>query len=75
MVFKRIKIGSDKQQGSIRKIFHRAFKCLWIFAMLKCKTKTNVLLGFLVADTQLYKRLCPSVGPLVRWPVRWSVGP
>ena len=26
---------------------------------------------FLVADTQLYKRLCPSVGPLVRW----SVGP
>ena len=26
---------------------------------------------FLVADTQLYKRLCPSVRPLVRW----SVGP
>ena len=26
---------------------------------------------FLVADTQLYKRLCLSVGPLVRW----SVGP
>ena len=24
---------------------------------------------FLVADTQLYKRLCPSVGPLVRWSV------
>ena len=24
---------------------------------------------FLVADTQLYKRLCPSV----RWSVRWSV--
>ena len=22
--------------------------------------------GFLVADTQLYKRLCPSVGPSVR---------
>ena len=27
--------------------------------------------GFLVADRQLYKRLCPSVGPSVRW----SVGP
>ena len=26
---------------------------------------------FLVADTQLYKRLCPSVGPSVHW----SVGP
>ena len=26
---------------------------------------------FLVADTQLYKRLFPSIGPLVRW----SVGP
>ena len=25
-----------------------------------------VNLFFLVADTQLYKRLCPSVGPLVR---------
>ena len=23
--------------------------------------------AFLVADTQPYKRLCPSVGPLVRW--------
>ena len=33
--------------------------------------------GLLVADTQLYKRLCrsvgPSVGPLVRWCVRPSV--
>ena len=28
---------------------------------------------FLVADTQLYKRLCPSVGPSVRRSVRWSV--
>ena len=26
-------------------------------------------LFFLVADTQLYKRLCPSVGPSVRWSV------
>ena len=25
--------------------------------------------GFLVADTQLYERLCPSVGPLIRWSV------
>ena len=30
---------------------------------------------FLVADTQLYKRLCPSVGPSVRRSVRWSVRP
>ena len=35
--------------------------------------------SFLIADTQLYKRLCPSVHPSVRWSVRpsvrWSVGP
>ena len=34
---------------------------------------------FLVADMQLYKRLYPSVDPLVRWSfgplVRWSIGP
>ena len=30
---------------------------------------------FLVADTQLYKRLCPSVGPSVRRSVRLSVRP
>ena len=30
---------------------------------------------FLVADTQLYKRLCPLVRPSVRWSVRPSVGP
>ena len=29
--------------------------------------------AFLVADTQLYKRLCPSVHPSVRPSVRWSV--
>ena len=29
---------------------------------------------FLVADTQLYKRLCPSVRPLVGRSVGWSVG-
>ena len=29
----------------------------------------------LVADMQLYKRLCPSVGPLVYWSVSRSVGP
>ena len=28
---------------------------------------------FLVADTQLYKSLCPSVGRLVGWLVGWSV--
>ena len=28
---------------------------------------------FLVADTQLYKRLCPSVGRSVGWSVGWSV--
>ena len=28
---------------------------------------------FLVADTQLYKRLCPSVGPSIRWSVRPSM--
>ena len=37
------------------------------------------LFPFLVADERLYKRLCPSVGPLVRWSVgpsvRRSVGP
>ena len=34
---------------------------------------------FLVGDKRLYKRLCPSVRPSVRWSVgplvRWSVGP
>ena len=30
---------------------------------------------FLVADTQLYKRLCPSIHPSVRPLVRPSVGP
>ena len=29
---------------------------------------------FLVADTQLYKRLCPSVGRSVGRSVGWSVG-
>ena len=29
--------------------------------------------GFLVADTQLYKRLCPSVGRSVGWSVGWLV--
>ena len=28
---------------------------------------------FLDADTQLYKRLCPSIGPLVHWSVGSSV--
>jgi len=28
-----------------------------------------VKIMFLVADTQRYKRLCPSVGPSVRWSV------
>ena len=28
---------------------------------------------FLVANTQLYKRLCPSVRPSLRPSVRWSV--
>ena len=26
--------------------------------------------GFVGADTHLYKRLCSSVGPLVRWSIR-----
>ena len=30
---------------------------------------------FLVADTQLYKRLCPSIGPSVGPSVGLSVGP
>ena len=33
--------------------------------------KKSKILIFLVADMQLYKRLCPSVRPLVCW----SVGP
>ena len=33
----------------------------------------SILVLFLVADTQLYKRLCPSVGPSVRRSVRPSV--
>ena len=32
------------------------------------------MLMFLVADTQLYKRLCPSVHPSVGRSVGWSVG-
>ena len=36
-------------------------------------TGVAVFLAFLVADTQLYKRLCPSVRPLVCWALRWSV--
>ena len=39
------------------------------------KERTNQLAVYfskflLVADTQLYKRLCPSVRPSVRWSVR-----
>merc|ERR1712025_1482721 len=30
----------------------------------------KILKKFLVADTQLYERLCPSVRPLGRWSVR-----
>ena len=30
-------------------------------------------LTFLVADTQLYIKLCPSVGPLVHWSIGLSV--
>ena len=37
-------------------------------------TKINILI-FLVADTQLYKRLCPSVRPSVRRSVSPSVHP
>ena len=33
----------------------------------------SLLSFFLVADTQLYKRLCPSVGRLVGRSVGWSV--
>ena len=35
--------------------------------------RVNGAFMFLVADTQLYKRLCPSVGPSVRRSVGWSV--
>ena len=35
----------------------------------------SLYLPFLVADTQLYKRLCPSVRRSVGPSVRWSVGP
>ena len=31
-------------------------------------------LPFLVADTQLYKRLCPFIGRSVGWSVGWSIG-
>ena len=42
------------------------------FVTLRLMSRLNVrLTPFLVADTQLYKRLCPSVGPSVRR----SVGP
>ena len=34
-----------------------------------------ISLSFLVGDTQLYKRLCPSVGRSIGWSVRRSVGP
>ena len=33
----------------------------------------DIRVFFLVADSQLYKRLCPSVGPSVGPSVRWSV--
>ena len=32
----------------------------------KCKLKTAAITAFSVADTQLYQRLFPSVGPSVR---------
>ena len=39
------------------------------------KTQNQVhKISFLDASSHLYKRVCPSVGPLVRWSVRWSVG-
>ena len=37
-----------------------------VFLILSCL----FFVSFLVADTQLYKMLCPSVGLLVRWCIR-----
>ena len=56
--------------------------CVFVCVRLAVRTFTAVLvrkLSFLVADTQLYKRLCPSVGLSIRCSVgplvRWSVSP
>ena len=38
----------------------------------KCE-EVKMNFGFLVADTQLHKRLCPSIGPSVCPSVCWSV--
>ena len=44
------------------------------YVPLSCASRRHSLLQpFLVADTQLYKKLCPSVGPSVRWSLCPSV--
>ena len=48
-----------------------AFLCAFFLCFYVCFVLTKIKLhSFLVADTQLYKRLCPSVGPSVRPSVR-----
>ena len=48
-----------------------AFLCAFFLCFYVCFVLTKIKLhSFLVADTQLYKRLCPSVGPSVSPSVR-----
>ena len=58
--------------------FFPSFVQFWFYVADSIKAMPvclSVVHLFLVADTQLYKRLCPSIGPSVRPSVRRSVGP
>ena len=61
----------EKNHVEVSEDFRRFFLFLW-------SHKNSIFLcfhNFLVADTQLYKSICPSVRPSVRLSVRPSVRP
>ena len=75
MFFSHIQRNSDC--WLVGQLYIEYFHCLVADTRLYTLPRRSVSksVTFLVADTQLYKRLCPSVGPLVRWSVRPLVRP
>ena len=55
-----------KRMAAVVRELQRAFQCL--------RAASDIEMALLDASLHLYKRPCPSVGPLVRWSVGPSVG-
>ena len=81
VILRRFGWGEKQVQRSTDADTVSLFTCLSVCLLLSLQTHLRRrldplilgLLHFLVADTQLYKRLCPSVRPSVGPSVRWSV--